>query len=263
MSVPLLELKDVTYSLNGKNILDRISWTVEQKEHWAILGANGAGKTSLLRIICGDLWPNRGGEVYRKGETLLDLSVLRQSIGWVTSALLSSIPRREPVLHTVVSGKYAQLGFWSPAQAEPAQADVAAAENYLAELGCSHLGARTFGTLSQGEQQKVLVCRALMAAPYLLLLDEPCSGMDLGARETFLSALFSLGKKKSLPALVYVTHHPEEILPVFTRTLVLKEGKVIRNGATEEVLTPRTLKELYGVSLSLMKSNGRYWPCLD
>ncbi len=260
MDKALLELKDVTYALNGKHILDHVSWTVKPEEHWAILGANGAGKTSLLKIVCGDLWPNRGGEVYRNGEALLNLGVLRRSIGWVTSTLLPDIPRREVVLDTVVSGKYAQLGLWTFSQEGPVSDDLAAAENYLADLGCGHLATRAFGTLSQGEQQKVMICRALMAAPYLLILDEPCAGMDPGARETFLSALSSLGKKRSLPALIYVTHHPEEILPIFTRTLVLKNGKVMRDGATEEILTPRTIEELYGVPLSLIKRNGRYWP---
>jgi iron complex transport system ATP-binding protein len=246
--------------MNGKNILERVSWTVRQGEHWAILGANGAGKTSLLKIVCGDLWPNRGGEVYRNGQDLLDLGALRRSIGWVASTLLRDIPRGETVLDTVVSGKYAQLGLWRCSGKEPEAGDFAAAGRFLAELGCGRLGMRAFGTLSQGEQQKVLICRALMAAPYLLILDEPCAGMDPGARETFLSALLSLGEPKRLPALIYVTHHPEEILPIFTRTLILKDGKVMREGATEKILTPRIMEQLYGAPLSLLRKNGRYWP---
>jgi iron complex transport system ATP-binding protein len=260
MGIPLLELRDVTYALNGKNILEHVSWTVRQGEHWAILGANGAGKTSLLKIVCGDLWPNGGGEVYRNGQDLLDLGVLRRSIGWVASTLLRDIPRREAVLDTVVSGKYAQLGLWRSSGEKPEAGDVAAAGRCLAELGCGQLAMRTFGTLSQGEQQQVLICRALMAAPYLLILDEPCAGMDPGARETFLSALLALGKQMRLPALIYVTHHPEEILPIFTRTLILKRGKVMREGETGEILTPDTMEQLYGASLSLIKRDGRYWP---
>jgi iron complex transport system ATP-binding protein len=260
MGVPLLELKDVTYGLNGKMILDHVSWSVSEGEHWAILGPNGAGKTSLLRIVCGYLWPNKGGEVYRNGQSLADLGTLRRSIGWVTSALLADIPRGEMVLDTVVSGKYAQLGLWAFSWDQPDEGTKGAARDRLAELKSLHLAERTFGTLSQGEQQKVLICRALMADPYLLILDEPCAGMDPGAREIFLSALLSLGRKRSLPALIYVTHHPEEILPIFTRTLVLKAGRVMADGMTAEVLTNRTIKRLYGVSVELVKKNDRYWP---
>jgi iron complex transport system ATP-binding protein len=260
MADNLLEVKDVTYALNGSKILERVSWTVKRGEHWAILGPNGAGKTSLLKIVCGYLWPNGGGAVYRNGELLPDLGSLRRSIGWVTSTLPADIPSREKVIDTVVSGKYAQLGLWTFPWEERASDDAAAAHDCLSRLACSHLAERTFGTLSQGEQQKVLICRSLMAAPYLLILDEPCAGMDPGAREAFLSALLSLGRKGDLPALVYVTHHPEEILPIFTHTLILKEGKVAAKGATRTILTPPAMEQLYGVSVELIEREGRYWP---
>ncbi len=260
MGIPLLELKNVTYGMNGKKILKKVSWTVQDGEHWAILGPNGAGKTSLLKIVCGYLWPNDGGEVCRKGEALIDLSTLRRSIGWVTSTLVADVPADEKVLNTVLSGKYAQFGLWTFWWEKPGPGDFAAAENRLGELKCAHLAQRSFGSLSQGEQQKVLICRALMAEPYLLILDEPCAGMDPGARETFLSALSSLGKKRPLPGLLYVTHHPEEILPLFTNTLVLKNGAVLAKGPTGKILTPEMLKELYGVSAGLVEKNGRFWP---
>jgi iron complex transport system ATP-binding protein len=262
MGVPLLELKDVAYGLNGKMILDHVSWRVSRGEHWAILGPNGAGKTSLLRIVCGYLWPNKAGEVRRSGQSLADLGRLRKSIGWVTSALVTDIPRGEIVLDTVVSGRYAQLGLWTNPWEQRDEGAKAAARDRLAELESLHLAGRIFGTLSQGEQQKVLICRALMAEPYLLILDEPCAGLDPGAREIFLSALLSLGRNGGLPALIYVTHHPEEILPIFTRTLVLKAGRVMALGLTAEVLTDRTIESLYGVSVELVKKNDRYWPIL-
>jgi iron complex transport system ATP-binding protein len=127
-------------------------------------------------------------------------------------------------------------------------------------LGCEDLARRSFGTLSQGEQQKVLISRARMADPYLIILDEPCAGMDPGAREAFLSSLSSIKGDGIFPSLVYVTHHVEEILPIFKKTLLLKEGKILRSGKTDDVLTSRTLKQLYGVSLRLVKKNSRYWP---
>ena len=261
--VPYLDLRDVSYAVNEGKILDAISWKVEQGEHWAILGPNGAGKTTLLRIVGGDLWPNDGGEIYRNGETLINLCALRRSIGWVTSTLVTDIPEKEAVLNTVISGKYAQIGLleypWEPLT----KGDFQKAESYLEELGCQELVRRSFGTLSQGEQQKVLICRARMTDPYLIILDEPCAGMDPGAREVFLSSLLSIGKNGDLPSLVYVTHHVEEILPVFKKALLLKNGKVLKSGYTDDILTPQNIKQLYGVSMQLTKRKGRYWPIPD
>ncbi len=122
------------------------------------------------------------------------------------------------------------------------------------------MSAREFGTLSQGEQQKVLIARARMTRPYLIILDEPCAGMDPGAREKFLGSLQRLGGTKKIPALIYVTHHIEEIMPLFRRTLVMRDGRVLYAGATATVLKSDVLKELYGVSLSVMRRKGRYWP---
>ena len=262
MGAPLLHVSNVSHALNGKTILDNVSWAVKRGEHWAILGPNGAGKTTLLKIVCGYLWPNAGGKVYRNGESSSDMGALRRSIGWVTSSLQADIPARETVLETVISGKYAQLGLWALPGEKPTPRDAAEARRRLSALGCIRLARQTFGSLSQGEQQKVLICRSLMARPYLLILDEPCAGMDLGAREKLLAALSSLGKKSSLPALVYVTHHPEEILPIFTHTLALSDGRVAARGETGAILTPKTLKGLYGVSVELMEKKGRYWPII-
>ena len=109
--IPALELRNVSYVAAGRKILHSINWTVHQREHWAILGPNGSGKTTLLKLACGYLWPNAGGEVYRRGKILIHLPELRKSIGWVTSTLLAEIPAREKVLRTVVSGKFAQIGY--------------------------------------------------------------------------------------------------------------------------------------------------------
>lgn len=260
MGASLVEVKGVTYTLNGRRILDDIWWTVREGENWAILGPNGAGKTTLLKLVCGYLWPNGGGQILRQGKSHADLGVLRRSIGWVTSTLVTDIPRGEKALNTVLSGMYAQIGLWSLPYEQPKADDVEAAARCLDQLDCDGIAERPFGTLSQGEQQKVLVCRALMAEPLLLILDEPCAGMDPGARETFLSALSAIGQMGGLPVLIYTTHHPEEILPAFERTLALKEGKIIAKGATDHILTSELLYGLYGISLNLAKKKGRYWP---
>jgi iron complex transport system ATP-binding protein len=258
--IPALDIRNVSYSVNGKRILDSIDWKVRQGEHWAILGPNGSGKTTLLKLACGYIWPNDGGTIYRKGKSLLDLRALRKSIGWVTSALVFQIPLRERVLRTVVSGKYAQIGLLEGFGAEPSQRDHADAQEYLAQMGCSYLSDQEFGTLSQGEQQKVLIARARMTQPYMIILDEPCAGMDPGARENFLGTLQKLGRQKKVPSLIYVTHHVEEILPLFGKTLILKDGKVLDSGKTTAILKRDVLERLYNVSLTLTHRRGRYWP---
>ena len=257
--VPALEFRNVSYSSpDNKKILQSIHWTVRQGEHWAILGPNGSGKTTLLRIACGYIWPNDGGAVYRKGESLVDLGELRKSIGWVTSTLASQIPPREKSLRTVVSGKFAQIGLWE----EPKKKDFTQAGQYLDQMGCAHLIGREFGTLSQGEQQKVLIARARMTRPYLIFLDEPCAGMDPGAREIFLAGLQRLGRRKKVPSLIYVTHHIEEILPLFKNTLILKDGKVLDSGESRVILGHGILKKLYGAALVVTEKKGRYWPII-
>jgi iron complex transport system ATP-binding protein len=261
--IPALELRDVSYVGNGKRILHSIHWTVCHGEHWAILGPNGSGKTTLLKIACGYLWPNAGGEVLRKGKLLTNLPELRKSIGWVTSTLATQIPVFEKVIRTVVSGKFAQIGLLEQFGGKAVRKDYITARRYLAEMGCDYLCEQEFGILSQGEQQKVLIARARMTKPYLIVLDEPCAGMDPGARENFLATLRDIGKQPKIPALIYVTHHVEEILPLFKKTLVLKEGRVRHAGDTRHVLNANILQELYGVPLSIIKKKGRCWPIVQ
>lgn len=259
---PALEFRDVSYIGFGHKILHSINWTVHPGEHWAILGPNGSGKTTLLKLACGYLWPNAGGEIRRKGKILADLRELRKNIGWVTSTLSAEIPVNERVIRTVVSGKFAQIGLLEGFGGKASKKDYIAANAYLNQMGCGFLRDREFGVLSQGEQQKVLIARARMTGPYLIILDEPCAGMDPGARENFLVTLTELGKQKRIPSLIYVTHHIEEILPLFGKTLVLKEGRALHSGVTRAVLKPDVLEELYGVSLRIIKKGGRYWPIM-
>ena len=189
---------------------------------------------------------------------MIDLGELRKSIGWVTSTLVAQIPPRETALRPVASGKFAQLGLWE----KPTKRDYVQAGEYLDQMGCSHLMDQEFGTLSQGEQQKILIARARMAKPYLIFLDEPCAGMDPGAREIFLAGLKTLGRRKRVPALIYVTHHIEEILPLFKKTLILKDGMALDSGDSSGILKRDVLEKLYGVSLGITKKKGRYWPII-
>lgn len=259
-SIPALELRGVSYHAAGKLILRSVDWRIGTGERWAVLGPNGSGKTTLLKIACGYVWPNAGGEVLRKGKVLVNLPQLRKSIGWVTSTLNAQIPDRELVLRTVVSGRFAQVGYAEGFGAQAVPADYRRAQSFLNQMGCGALARQQFGTLSQGEQQKVLVARARMARPYLIVLDEPCAGMDPGARENFLRTLRVLGRQKKMPALIFVTHHVEEILPLFDNLLMLKDGRVLYRGRTRKVLNPAALRELFGVGVELVRRKGRHWP---
>jgi iron complex transport system ATP-binding protein len=256
MSTPaILEVSQLHVARGATTILRRIDWRVARGEHWVILGSNGSGKTSLLKAINGLLSPTGGhiallGRNY--GET--DWRELRLLIGLVTSALQASIPAAEPALETVVSGKYAQLDLWL----KPTRPDVAAARRWLNFVGGAQLAQREWVYLSQGERQRVLIARALMANPRLLILDEPCAGLDPVAREEFLRFVEAIGRRRGGPALVLVTHHVEEIMPVFTHALALRDGAVFAAGPKEGVLTTRTLSGVFGAPVSVRREGRRY-----
>src|SRR6476661_3538939 len=184
----LISIEDVGYRQQGTDILSDINWQLERGQHWAVLGPNGCGKTTLLRIACGYLW-STSGRVLRLGEELIDLGELRRSIGWISSGMIAEIPRWDTGLETVVSGRFAPLGLKRMSGMAPTRSDFADPADELARLNCESLADKPFGVLSQGERQLVLIARARMAKPLLLVLDEPCAGMDPGVRERFLKWL--------------------------------------------------------------------------
>lgn len=257
---PILELDHVGWKQQGVQILDDISWTLSPGDRWAILGPNGCGKSSLLKIACGHVWPS-SGTVLRLGQRLMDLSLLKRSIGWVTSELARSIPPREPAIETVVTGPLGQIGLkryghWKP---DKAMFDRAAA--VLQSLNCAHLADRPFGVLSQGEKQQVLVARARNIEPIAIICDEPCAGMDPGVRERFLAWMQAVAADPTGPAWVLVTHHVEEIVPAFDQTLLMKQGRIQNAGPTDDVVTAENISSLYNVTLERLESiHGRRWP---
>lgn len=257
-NVPIIELSGVSYRQNGNDILHAVSWRVGSGQHWAILGPNGSGKSTLLRLAGGYLWP-MSGVIKRLGKELVDLRELRRSIGWVSADLAAQMPPDETVLNVVVSARFAQLGIREGDGEQPALTDLAAAEHLLVLMGCAHLRDRTFGTLSQGERQQILVARARAISPLMIVLDEPCAGMDPGARERFLAWLEARAGEAGGPALVLVTHHVEELLPCFESTLIMRAGTVAACGPTAAVVTAQSIASLYGVDvLHFEQSSGRY-----
>ena len=256
----VLELTNVSLEKNDKNLLTGITWKVSQGEHWAILGANGAGKTMLLNILNGYQFPTRG-EVTVTGKTFgeYDLRETRKSIGYVSSYLQEQMYRNETALEVVVSGLYASIGLWE----FPSETDYAKSRAVMEEWGCMEFAERKYQFLSQGEKQKVLICRALVANPALMILDEPCVGLDIRAREHVLSMIEEVGRKPDAPTLLLVTHHVEEIMPVFSHVLLLKEGAIHASGFKEAILTGANLSSVFDFSLSIHKKNGRYMAAVE
>ncbi len=253
----VLDLRDVELALNHNMILRDISWEVQAGQHWAVLGANGSGKTSLLRVVTGYLWPS-GGRVEVLGSLFgqVDLRQLRRRIGLVSSALGEMIRRGQTARQIVLSGAFASTGLFDAADAD----QQARADELLASLGCARLTGHLYGTLSLGEQQRVLIARALMPRPELLLIDEPCAGLDLPGREILLETIDALAAEGGHTTLVMVTHHIEEITPRFTHVLILKAGKVLAAGPKDEVLTDANLKAAFDLNVELDRRHGRYWP---
>jgi iron complex transport system ATP-binding protein len=254
-SQPILEVTDLVVHRGDTRILDRVTWTVHPGEHWVILGSNGSGKTSLLSALTGYLSPT-DGEISVLGERFgaSDWRELRTSIGIVSSSVRQLMHEEEPALTTIVSGKYAMIDYWGSVKKK----DRLEALQILQQIEGAHLADRPWLVLSQGERQRVLIGRALMAKPKLLILDEPCAGLDPVAREHFLDFLQRLGAQRDAPALLLVTHHVEEIVPVFSHALLLREGRVLVAAKKERALTSANLTNVFGARCRLAKRAMRY-----
>ncbi len=251
----ILSVSGVTVRRGNFVIVNKVSWKVEPGEHWVILGANGSGKTSLLSALAGYLTPTSGRiELLSATYGATDWRELRKRIGVVSSSVRQMIGEAEPALETVVSGKYAMIGFWGKIKT----ADRRRALRVLGQIECAKLAARPWLFLSQGERQRILIGRALMGDPPLLILDEPCAGLDPAAREHFLQFLQRLGAREKGPTLVLVTHHVEEIMPVFTHALILHGGRALACGPRDEALSSANLSKAFGAPIRLRRRNGRY-----
>ncbi len=252
----MLSLSGVCVVRDGATLLADVDWTVRDGERWAILGPNGAGKTTLLQIAAASLFPTRGrvallDEMF--GE--VDLGELRTRVGISSALLADRIPAHERALDVVITASYGVVGRWRESY-DPG--DVRRAEELLGRVGLRAFAHRRFGTLSEGERKRVLLARALMTDPELLLLDEPAAGLDLGAREALLRLLSRLAADATAPPTVLVTHHPEEVPVGTTHALLLSRGRVVAQGRVAEVLTGPLLSKAFGLPLVVDHHEGRF-----
>ena len=238
-------------------LLDGVSLTIDEGDRWVVLGPNGAGKTTLMLVISGRMFPTRG-EVELLGEVVgaVDMAELKPRIGWASSAMMKDIPPRESVRDVVMTGAYAVTGRW---REEYEGNDRERADRLLAEWGIDALAGRTFGTLSEGERKRALIARSLMSDPELLLLDEPGAGLDLGGREDLVDRMRRLALDPTSPTQIVVTHHVEEVPVGFTHGLLLRQGRVVVSGRLPDVLTDEHLTATFGMPISVVHEEGRWF----
>ena len=252
----VLELTDVSIVRDGNAILHSVSWTVDSNERWVILGPNGAGKTTLLQVASASIHPSSGvAKVLDDTLGKVDVFELRPRIGFASTALARRVPADETVLNVVLTAAYSVTGRWNE---DYEDIDNRRARRVLAEWNLSELADRRFGSLSDGEQKRVQIARAVMTDPELLLLDEPAASLDLGAREELLQLLGGYASASTAPGIVMVTHHVEEIPPGFTHALLRKKGEIQAAGTLAEVLTAENLSETFGLPLEVTETNGRF-----
>lgn len=248
-AAPALELSDVHLHRDGTDVIGSVSLRVEQLQRWVILGANGSGKTSLMRIMALYDHPT-SGTVEVLGERLgrTDVRSLRRHIGYAAAALADQLRPELSAVDVVKTAKFAALEPWWHRYDD---ADAERAVTCLARMGVGSLARRTFGSLSSGEQQRVLLARTLMNDPAVILLDEPTARLDLGGREQLVATLGDIAVDEGAPPLVVVTHHVDEIPPGTTHALLLQRGGVLASGPLAETLTEETLSECFGITLRL------------
>jgi iron complex transport system ATP-binding protein len=255
MSV-VVDFRRVSVVREGNLILDDIAWAINDDERWVIIGPNGAGKTTLLMLAAAHEHPTEGtvtvlDEVLGEG----DVFGLRPRLGLASTAMARRIPATETVVNVVMTAAWAVTGRWNE-QYDVVDED--RARRVLAEWKLEHLADRTFGTLSDGEQKRTMIARAVMTDPEMLLLDEPAASLDLGSREELMRLLGDYAMSPSAPVILMVTHHVEEIPAGFTHALVLKDGRVHSAGPISTTLSSEVLSSAFGVPITVSRFAGRF-----
>jgi len=251
----VLELENVSLLRDGNWILQDVNWKINKGENWVLFGLNGSGKTALLNILNAYYFPTKGKVTVlgmEFGKTYLS-EKLRKQIGFVSSSLQEKFHPGDNAFEVVLSGAFASIGLYEIPTVEMRNKAV----ELLETLGCIRYANRNYEKLSQGEKQRVLIARALMADPSLLILDEPTNGLDFIAREQLLDSVGKISESPGAPTLIYVTHHVEEILPVFTKTLLLKEGQVFADGETSKLIASEKLTEYFNLQVHVDWRNDR------
>ncbi len=256
----MIKLENISLDIYGskRRILDNINWHIDDGDCWVLFGRNGSGKTKLLEIITGYLFPSEG-EVIRfgSGHYGSDIREIRKRIGYISSVVREMFSSSEKVIDAVLSGLYASIGLYR----RPTSSEVEKAAELIKTVG---LGGREYDVishLSDGEKQKILMLRALINDPDLLILDEPATGLDIVAREEFLESLDSITKERR-HSVIYVTHHVEEITPLFDKIFITNKGECFYKGGISEALDKDIFTSLFGRGVEVFRRGERLYSSL-
>lgn len=264
MFPPAIEIKNATVKLDGYEALTDFSCTIGHRERWFVLGPNGAGKTTFVKLLLGLAWPLWGASVKVLGQKYGECNIieLRKKVAWVSPFLNSwaadsTYSQRWKALDIVLGGLDSTIGFFR----KPSADDLEQAEKAMEMIHATKLADRWFDRLSSGEQVRILIARALISHPELVILDEACIFLDLTSREILLNAVDDLAARPDSPTMVFVTQRIEEITASFDKGMIIKDGKIMASGDRKDVLTEKNLSEAFELNVMLdSTADGRLWP---
>lgn len=256
LKMTIINLKNVNLTRNKKEILKDITWKVNPGENWVILGLNGSGKSSLLKLILAEEWKTSGeitvlNTQFGNGE----IPKLRKRISVVGSFIAERFQPNIKAENLVYTGKFNSSMLYKPYTDQ----ELDEARQLLRQMGAKSLIGRNYASLSQGEKQVLLIARSLILKPELLILDEATNGLDLFAKEKLLKQLQQINQLKTAPTLIYISHHPDEITDIFTHLLLLREGKVIQSGKKENLLNEKILTDFYQEKVEVHHFEQKYF----
>ena len=248
---PIIQTAHLSCKMGQSYLLKDITWQVLPGQNWVVYGLNGSGKTTLLSIIAGYKSYTQGQlRIFGQSYSNANVLALRRRIGWVSGSFYDRYYTKESVLDIILSGKFGTLSVGS----DLTLSDVALARQLTEELGIADKLYHAFDMLSKGERQNVMIARALFAGPDLLVLEEPCSGLDVYNRAHLFASIRQLAQKQGL-TIIYVTHYTEEIIDIFDHALLLRKGRVFAQGLTQDLLQTQTLQNFLGHQAELIQQS--------
>ena len=251
----IIEIKNLYVTSGNRYLLQNINWEIKEGKNWILFGSNGCGKTTLLSTIAGFRnWTSGSLKVFGQEYSKENIFELRKQIGWVSSSFFDKFFHAERAIDIVLSGLTGSLS----KQFHISNEDILKAYGLMETFHLQNKIERPFDLMSKGERQNVLLARALMSNPKLLILDEPGSGLDVFARENMLQMVEQLAETGDT-TILYVTHYPEEILPVFEKCTLMKDGAFYAQGDITDIFTDASMSAFVDMPVKVSKNDGKYF----